>query len=75
MAIEDEPVAAQYESWVYPKPMMDLAEEVGRHNYFDESDPAYLRRTFWPKKIEPDTLDILRRVRRQPGGVLCLHEP
>lgn len=59
MAIEHDPVAAQYESWVYPKPILDMAEAVTRRKYFDVSDPAVLRRTFWPKKVEPDELDIL----------------
>ena len=59
MAIHHDPVAAQYESWVYPKPILDMAEEVGRHQYFDVSDPAILRRKFWPRKVEPDELDIL----------------
>ena len=28
MAIAQEPVAAQYESWVYPQPVLDIAEAV-----------------------------------------------
>jgi SAM-dependent methyltransferase len=59
VAIDYDPVAAQYESWVYPKPVLDMAEAVTRRNYFDASDPAILRRKFWPKKVEPDDLDIL----------------
>ncbi len=59
MTVEDEPVAAQYEAWVYPKPILDMAEAVGKRKYFDASDPAVLRRKYWPRKVEPDTLDIL----------------
>jgi SAM-dependent methyltransferase len=59
MAIENDPVAAQYESWVYPKPILDMAEAVIRRKYFDVSDPAIARRKYWPKKVEPDELDIL----------------
>ena len=59
MAIENDPVAAQYESWVYPKPIMDLAEAVAKRGYFDVGDPADVRRKLWPKKVEPDALDIL----------------
>ena len=59
MPIEDKPVAAQYESWVYPQPIMDMAEAVGKRKYFDASDPAFLRRKYWPRKVEPATLDIL----------------
>ncbi len=59
MAIEDKPVAAQYESWVYPNPVQDMAQAVAEHSYFDVSDPALVRRKFWPRKVEPDSLDIL----------------
>ena len=59
MAIENEPVAAQYESWMYPQPILDMAEAVATYKYFDLSDPALFRRKLWPKKVEPDGLDIL----------------
>ena len=59
MAIANEPVAAQYESWVYPQPVLDIAEAVATKKYFDLSDPALFRRKLWPKKVEPDDLDIL----------------
>ena len=59
MANEQEPVAAQYESWVYPQPVLDIAEAVATKKYFDLSDPALFRRKLWPKKVEPDDLDIL----------------
>ncbi|MGH2615090.1 MAG: class I SAM-dependent methyltransferase [Thermomicrobiales bacterium] len=59
MAIEHDPVAAQYESWVYPQPILDMAEAVAKHTYFDACDPALVRRKLWPKKVEPDGLDIL----------------
>jgi SAM-dependent methyltransferase len=59
MAIEHEPVAAQYESWVYPHPILDMAEAIATDKYFDVSDPALFRRKLWPKKVEPDALDIL----------------
>jgi SAM-dependent methyltransferase len=59
MAFDHDPVAAQYESWVYPQPFVDLAEVIARRTYVDMSDPALVRRKFWPKKVEPDSLDIL----------------
>ena len=59
MVCDDDPVAAQYESWVYPQPILDMAEAVARRGYYDMSDPVLLRRKFWPRKVEPDKLDIL----------------
>lgn len=59
MAIKDEPVAAQYESWIYPDPIWDMAEAVATRRFDDVSDPSLVRRKLWPKKVEPDDLDIL----------------
>lgn len=59
MAITDAPVAAQYESWVYPKPIPDMAEAVTDKSYYDASDPSIVRRKLWPRPVEPDDLDIL----------------
>lgn len=59
MTISDTPVAAQYEAWVYPNPIMDMAEAVTRDDYTDVSDPSLIRRKLWPRKVEPDALDIL----------------
>lgn len=55
----DKPVAEQYEAWVYPNPVMDMAEAIDRKTYSDLSDPSRIRRRFWPKKVEPDDLNIL----------------
>lgn len=59
MTIQDEPVAAQYEAWMYPEPIMDMVEAVAAYRFDDVSDPSLVRRKLWPKKIEPDNLDIL----------------
>jgi SAM-dependent methyltransferase len=36
-----------------------MAEVVADGSYSDFSDPARMRRKFWPKKVGPDDLDIL----------------
>jgi SAM-dependent methyltransferase len=36
-----------------------MAEAVAKDGYFDLSDPALFRRKLWPKKVEPEGLDIL----------------
>jgi SAM-dependent methyltransferase len=59
VAIDNDPVAAQYESWVYPEPIADLAEAIAQRGNFDVSDPSLVRRKLWPKRVEPDDLDIL----------------
>ncbi|WP_448620111.1 class I SAM-dependent methyltransferase [Geodermatophilus sp. URMC 65] len=59
MVRENDPVAAQYESWVYPDPVTDMAEAVAHDDYFDLSDPSLYRRKLWPRRIEPESLDIL----------------
>jgi SAM-dependent methyltransferase len=56
---QNDPVAAQYESWIYPEPVPDMAEAVANNQYFDLSDPSLYRRKFWPRKMEPENLDIL----------------
>ena len=38
--------------WTWPRPLPEA-------KYFDVSDPALFRRKLWPKKVEPDDLDIL----------------
>ena len=55
---ESEIVAAQYQSWVYPAPVQDMAEAVAG-GYWDRSDPSLFRRKLWPRKTEPDDLEIL----------------
>jgi len=55
---ESDIVARQYQAWVYPQPIPDLAEAVARGEY-DPTDPSLFRRKFWPRKIEPDNLSIL----------------
>lgn len=59
MAITDAPVAAQYESWVYPNPVPDMVEAMANQGYYDASDPVRVRRKLWPRPVEPDDLDIL----------------
>jgi len=59
VSTESEIVARQYEAWVYPKPVEDLAEALATGGYWDLTDPAYFRRKLWPRKIEPDDLSIL----------------
>lgn len=55
----DKAVAAQYEAWVYPRPIMDMAEAIATGTSSDGSDPARIRRKLWPRQVEPDDLDIL----------------
>jgi hypothetical protein len=57
MSTKNEIVARQYEAWVYPQPVLDLAEFLATK--FDLTDPAYFRRKLWPRKIESDNLNIL----------------
>lgn len=59
MTMDHDPVAAQYESWVYPEPVADMVDAVVNHRYFDMGDPAFVRRKYWPKKVEPDELTML----------------
>ena len=58
MPTKSEIVARQYEAWVYPQPVPDLAEFLAT-GIFDLSDPAHLRRKLWPRKFEPNDLSIL----------------
>jgi SAM-dependent methyltransferase len=57
--IESEIVEAQYKRWVYPQPITDMQETIANHGYYDLSDPSLFRRKLWPRKIEPDNLNIL----------------
>jgi SAM-dependent methyltransferase len=58
MKTESEIVARQYETWSYPKPESDLAVYTQAGSY-DFSDPSLFRRKLWPKKVEPENLEIL----------------
>lgn len=51
-------VAKQYEKWVYPQPIMDLAapEQQGR---WDGGDPTKRYFTYWPHREFRDDLNIL----------------
>lgn len=49
---------AQYDEWVYPKPLADLTAYVAAGGH-DLSDPSRVRRKLWPRAIEPKDLDIL----------------
>lgn len=51
-------VAKQYSAYVYPLPVADLEEYV-KSGQYDLSDPSLFRRKIWPRKVEPDNLDIL----------------
>ena len=56
---ESELVAAQYQAWVYPQPVCDMAQAVAKGEYRDLTNPSLCRRKLWPRKIEPDDLTIL----------------
>src|SRR3954466_5183914 len=58
MSDERDAVQAQYEEWVYPLPIPDLAAAIGG-GYFDFSDPSLFRRKLWPRNVEPAELEIL----------------
>jgi SAM-dependent methyltransferase len=58
MKPESEIVARQYETWSYPRPEPDIAAYTQAGNY-DFSDPSLFRRKLWPRKVEPDGLEIL----------------
>lgn len=53
-----DPLIEQYEAWVYPRPIEDLAAyaNAGGRDY---SDPSRMLRKLWPRRIEPQQLDIL----------------
>jgi SAM-dependent methyltransferase len=51
-------VRAQYEEWVYPLPIPDIADAIDG-GAFDFCDPSLIRRKLWPRKVEPDELEIL----------------
>jgi SAM-dependent methyltransferase len=49
-------IARQYGEWIYPRPIMDLAEVAGGH---ETADPSLFGRLFWPDRGPPEPLDIL----------------
>jgi SAM-dependent methyltransferase len=51
-------VQAQYEAWVYPSPIPDIAEAMAT-GFYAADDPALVRRKLWPRNVEPDALEIL----------------
>src|SRR3954451_23789439 len=51
-------VKAQYEAWVYPSTIPDIAEAMN-DGFYAADDPALIRRKLWPRKVEPDALEIL----------------
>ncbi len=53
-----DPLIQQYNAYAYPAPILDLDAYV-RNGGRDLSDPATMRRKFWPKPVEPDALKIL----------------
>ena len=54
-AAQPDPIAAQYNQWVYPRPLDDLAAQPGRQ----AADPALTHRIYWPDRADPGPLDIL----------------
>ena len=55
---DSSPVAAQYEKWVYPLPVMDLGAP-GQRERRERGDPGRNWHTFWPNQAVRDDLDIL----------------
>lgn len=51
-------VARQYESYAYPEPFADLAEQVGK-GYFELGDPALYAPVLWPRGRPQRRLRIL----------------
>lgn len=54
----NDPVRAQYERWVYPDPISDLADPRVRH-LRDGSDPDGLGFAYWPDRPRREDLHIL----------------
>ena len=53
-----DPVAEQYDRWVYPKPIEDLAE-WSRAGHRQAADPQLMADEFWPDRGYRDGLEIL----------------
>jgi SAM-dependent methyltransferase len=51
-------VKEQYENYIYPLPV-DSLEPIDGKITIETMDPIYLRRKYWPKKNEPENLNIL----------------
>ncbi|MBA3653451.1 MAG: class I SAM-dependent methyltransferase [Actinobacteria bacterium] len=51
-------VQAQYEEWVYPLPIPDMAAAIAAGE-FQVGDPSLVRRKIWPRNVEPAALEIL----------------
>ncbi|MSP20650.1 MAG: class I SAM-dependent methyltransferase [Alphaproteobacteria bacterium] len=58
MTASKDPVQAQYETWVYPLPIQDLAAP-GERTQRDLGDPQRNWITYWPAEPVRDDLDIL----------------
>lgn len=54
----NDPVAEQYDRWVYPKPIEDLAE-WSRAGHRQAADPQLMADEFWPDRRYRDGLEIL----------------
>src|SRR5438270_327318 len=54
-------VQAQYEKWVYPQPISDLAEAI-KGGTFERGDPALIRRKLWPRNVEQAALEMVRQL-------------
>jgi SAM-dependent methyltransferase len=52
-----DPLAQQYENWVYPLPIQDLATAAPQRR--DAPDPSIFGRFFWPDREPPAAPDIL----------------
>jgi SAM-dependent methyltransferase len=53
-----DPVAAQYEQWIYPSPIWDLSTPEQR-GLRDAGDPGFLADAYWPDRHRGEELDIL----------------
>jgi hypothetical protein len=53
----DDVVARQYQQWLYPAPIHDLAE-WSAHN-FEWIDPVHAHRIYWPDRRYNADMDIL----------------
>ena len=53
----NDPVAQQYEEWIYPEPIIDLPSWL--KNNWQWFDPSHAHRLFWPDREYRADLDIL----------------
>jgi SAM-dependent methyltransferase len=58
MKTDKEIVARQYNAWIYPAPIADMAEWVSQGN-IELSDPSLFGLMYWPARADFSGLDIL----------------